>query len=327
MKIEHSTVTDRMNEEKISRSGLHFDKKGLVVLGIILLLLVGGTYFGVIKPILISLQGEPLPEEEQPTQILSIPLNQLIELDFKTKAEVYQLRREAVVQHSQLIEKEYTPSDLVFGEIVDGRPWWGILGLSYYGNGEKGIEGESLQSLHITNPFLLVGLDEGYAHIVPDELNLTPQAIYPKPINLIWSADRTWARVTYNITELREIQMEYRFPNALTSELEFVAYNARDMGFNYLYIDTEKSSNINLFSKHSLLRFILWRNEPVQIKQFIHLGGSCGYPGGCNNISPHQSEFVFRYYHLPARIHLKLWRDKPDDTSQKPDMVYIIDMI
>ena len=64
----------------------------------------------------------------------------------------------------------------------------------------------------------------------------------------------------------------------------------------------------------------------VQLKQFIHTGSSCGYPGACQNMSPGQEELVFRIDSLPAVIHMKLWRKKPGGPGEKEDLLVEITM-
>ena len=66
---------------------------------------------------------------------LDIPLQAPTEFDFVTKAEVLRLRTEAVRRYPDLLASDYTPSEAVFGQIVDGLPWWGIAGQFYYGPG------------------------------------------------------------------------------------------------------------------------------------------------------------------------------------------------
>jgi hypothetical protein len=58
------------------------------------------------------------------------------DLDFLSKADVYQLRNEAVFKYPQLMLNGYTPSEVVFGQIVDGLPWWVMHGQFFYGKGE-----------------------------------------------------------------------------------------------------------------------------------------------------------------------------------------------
>lgn len=247
---------------------------------------------------------------------LDVKINPMIELDFKTKAEIYELRKKHVLQYPQLIKGDYQPSEEVFGGIEDGRPWWGMLGFCYYGNGERSIEGLSVHSRFIVNPYLLVGLDEGWAYRVKDK-KLKPKAIYPRPTKLIWEEHRSWAKVTYDVKRFWKEARKYGFIRAKEHTFDLIAYNARDLGFSYLYVDTEESKNIVSLNKE---------DEALFIPFMIHLGGSCGYPGGCNNMSPDAPEFVIKVKRLPAQAYIKLWRSKPETTRQTPDMVFIIEM-
>ena len=65
--------------------------------------------------------------------------------------------------------------------------------------------------------------------------------------------------------------------------------------------------------------------EAVRILHFIHRGGSCGYPGGCNNGSPYQPELDnFRVEALPAHLDVLLWRNRPKDISESPVMRFAV---
>jgi hypothetical protein len=323
---DRTLVTETLPQNR-PRPGLHFGKEGKTILLLIFLAWVAAILFGIVWPLASAYFGESVQAEAPPAGTVEIPLKPLYELDYLTKAQVYSLRTGAVNEHPEFAPRIYKPSEDVFGEILDGRPWWGILGLSYFGPGQMSIEGPSLQSHYITNPYLLVGLDEGYAHIVMNN-RVAPEAVYPRPTKLLWSRDGTWAKATFDISGLKEQQSRLGFPNGYTHGLEFVAYNARDLGYNWLYIDYGKSANIDMMSRHSLFGFLFGRKDaPVLIKEFIHRGDSCGFQGGCNNVSPYQPEFEFRYYGLPAKIHLKLWRNKPASPQDPADMTYIVEMV
>ncbi len=297
----------------------------------VVVLMLFFVFFDVLYTVFLSVYGESvLPEEQYP--VFNIGLNGLTELDYTTKKQIYEIRTRRINEYPFLAPRGYTPRSDVFGGIVDGKPWWGILGLSFYGPGRKGIEGDSLQSLYIENPYLLVGLDEGFAYIVDEKRaesrGLEPTPIYPMPVSLVWAKQGDWAKAVFNITELRAQQNKFVSSANLLQNLQFVAYNARDLGFNYLYLVPEKSPNINVLSKGTVTGFFSQTSKkPLLIKHFIHRGDSCGYPGGCNNISPHQSEFVIRYYSLPARAYLKMWREKPDSVEEEPDMVYVMELV
>jgi hypothetical protein len=254
---------------------------------------------------------------EENGHTLQITINPMMDLDYKTKNEIYEIRKQVALQYPGLVKKDYTPSSEVFGQIEDGKPWWGMVGHSYFGPGEKSIVGPSEESRFIVNPCLLIGLSDINAYIVHDK-SLTVEGIYPEPINLSWSANCLFAKVKYDVSSFWQKAKRYRYKSAETHELELVAYNARDLGFNYLYLVPEKSENVISFSPST---------TPVFIKQFIHCGGSCGYPGGCNNMSPDQPELRIKVDNVPAAAYIKLWRNNPQDVNQPADMVFVIDMI
>jgi hypothetical protein len=97
---------------------------------------------------------------------ISIPLREPEEFDFKTKTEILDIRKGCVARCARLAPESYQPSEEVFGRIEDGKPWWGLLGLSYYGNGKDSISGASEESRFILNPLLLVGINHTRAYRV-----------------------------------------------------------------------------------------------------------------------------------------------------------------
>ncbi len=92
--------------------------------------------------------------------------------------------------------------------------------------------------------------------------------------------------------------------------------NARDLNLHYLYVSPEGMVNV---SRPDL------PGRPVPIRHFIHRGGSCRYPGGCNNGSPYQKELDgYQVNALPALLDVLLWHDPPDDVRQPADMRFTI---
>ncbi len=239
---------------------------------------------------------------------VDIALQKPVEFDFKTKAEVLQIRSEAVQKHPELLAGVYRPSEKVFGQIVDKRPWWGMYGEFYYGKGDRSIEGPSEEARFILNPFLLVAADfysfwQGY--LSEDDLpsyNLTCQ-----PYKLHWWPKEGRAEATYG---------EKCVSSRLSHTFELVAYNARDFNLNFVYVSYKESFNV---SKSDIPA------SPISIPHFIHLGSSCGYPGGCNNMSPYTPELVgLVFKDLPARLVIRLWQDKPVSPTQTADMVFTL---
>jgi len=256
----------------------------------------------------------PAIEMVDTASMIAIPIHEMMEFNFKTKQEMYELRKAFVASQKQFIGDNYKPSDDIFGQIQDGKPWWGILGKSYYGPGEKSISGPAEESRYLTNPLLLVGLDNGKAFIVRHK-NIEPLPIYPIPLSLYWGDGVKEAVVKYDVSTYWSGAARVHMNPEDRPNFTLVSYNARDLGYNYLYISPEESQNI------------VSPPSPAKIKQFIHVGQSCGYPGGCNNISPRQDELIIKVNQLPAIAHIKLWKNMPTDIYAPADMVFIIEMI
>ncbi|WKZ56098.1 MAG: hypothetical protein QY326_05005 [Bdellovibrionota bacterium] len=100
--------------------------------------------------------GQTAPEGS--TKISILPAE---EFDGWTRAQVLERRIAEVNKHSSLLVNSYAPAREIFGEIVDGRPWWGTLGqfllYSYDGKPQTdSIAGPSEESRQILNPFVLL---------------------------------------------------------------------------------------------------------------------------------------------------------------------------
>lgn len=244
-----------------------------------------------------------------------IPVNNMEDLHFKTKQEIYDLRKQCVREHGNLISS-YEPSEAVFGQIADRMPWWGIYGIYGQGPGERSIEGPSEESRFLLNPYLLVGLSERNAFTTAAPLDKT-LAFYPKPLRIRWQTGTSLETIEYIVTDHFLYVSDNHFYPTDQRKLLLIAYNARDLGFGYLYIDSDKSEGV------------AWANgtsQAVAIRQFIHRGTSCGYPGGCNNMSPHQPELEIDVNRTPAKAHIKLWKTYPRDVNGSCDMAVIIEM-
>ena len=268
-------------------------------------------------------QSEANPQSNQPpNQLLlgssaqvhglhSIQIHPSIKLDFMSRHEVFALRKQYVSEHP-LVLLPYEPSPAVFGGIEDNKPWWGLYGLLYYGPGEKGIEGPSEESRFLINPYLLMGVRECNALIT----TYTPDgsdSFYPQATELSWNADESLATAKFQVSGYRA-HLDKIDARGDRQALYWTDYNARDFGLNYFYVEPANSTNLNLGA--SLL----------ETRQFLHRGGSCGYPGGCNNMSPHEEQLIFSVPHLPAKAYIKLWQKRPSSVSDSADMAFLIEM-
>ena len=259
---------------------------------------------------------------------ISVPLLGVQNYNFKPKAEIIEQRRKQLELSPQLVPGQYKPDEAIFGAVEDKKPWWGLQGSAIYGAGQKSIDGLAEESRFIANPLLLVGADAASANnfkkeqITDADLN-DPDFPYAwKPLSLTWWANKSCARVVYDVGKFNDDL--YRFRAKLVKPVIYpafslVAYNARDFGFNYIWLAPEKSINVENYAKPAV--------EAVRINQMLHCGGTCGYPGGCNNMSP-RNEAIDRikYSKLPARAYVKLWRAKPSKVTDDADMVFLIDL-
>lgn len=263
---------------------------------------------------------------------IEIVLNPPQEFDGLSRESVYDLRREAVSQYPALLAADYTPSEVVFGQIVDGLPWWGMAGQWYHGNGERSIEGPSEESRFILNPYLLLHAEMygfsyygGYGRLEWDPARVDEAALaqdefpfIPAPDSLRWYAEEARAELHYDISGFLETLNVY-LVTPLTVErdgwFDLIPYNARDLNLNWAAIDWAASENIDDKERSE---------EAAALPHFIHHGSSCAYPGGCNNMSPAFAPLDdLRLVALPARLTVKLWQDRPQAASD-PDLVWVI---
>lgn len=247
------------------------------------------------------------------------------DLNFKSKAEILAIRTQLAGQYPQLLLHEYQPSAEVFEKIEDGKPWWGLHGESLWGEGKRSIEGAAEESRFLLNPFLLVGANP-YTYNIwdpartgDDDMSRPDFPFTWLPRALHWWPRKATAEAVYAVSDYNA--QLYNRRNKLRVEkispkFALVAYNARDFGYQYLWVATDRSVNIQCLRKPS---------NPTKITQMIHCGNTCGYPGGCNNMSPSLPEIdELAYCQLPARALIYLWKDKPRDAKQPPDMTFIL---
>jgi hypothetical protein len=230
------------------------------------------------------------------------------ELDFLSKAEIYQIRTAAVEQYPELMARDYDPSDSVFGQIVDGLPWWGMEGMYFYGGGEKSITGPSEEARFLLNPYLLVAADfyDNWNGRI-SEAELSKFALTCTPYELRWWPRQARAEAAYYAACVKR-GGNYSF--------DLISYNARDWNLNYVYVSYQDSVNIS----HPNIP-----TAAYEIPHYIHQGSSCGYPGGCNNMSPYTPEIDgLRITALPAMVVVWLWEEQPTSLEDTPDMIFVI---
>lgn len=247
----------------------------------------------------------------------NVPINEPIELDFLTKQHVFDIRKKYAAADQPIIPANYTPSDTVFGQIQDNKPWWGLITKN---PGEHSIDGLSEESRYINNPLLLVGVgDSSFLH-VPE---VAKPGNYPKPTSLSFCPSKKTITVVYNLLNYcREQGLlnndDTFWEDGEIGDLVLECINARDFGYNFAY--AYSSQNISFKDPNNNLS-----TNVQQLQDFLHTGGSCGYAGGCNNASPYQGFlYLIAPKILPASIGIKLWKQQPQDINSPPDLYYIV---
>jgi hypothetical protein len=263
---------------------------------------------------------------------VEVALQPPVELDSLSKAEVLELRKEAVARYPALLAGDYEPAAPVF-QLGDGLPWWGMQGQFYFGPGPQSIDGPAEESRFLLNPYLLVAAEfrglsiwsDGDRALAWDRARITAQDLarpdfpfYCPPSHLRWWPSAARAEVTYDVSRCLVAINRWALQPLGVAQADFdlIAYNARDMNLNYIYLSLADSQNL---SKRGGV------DSPVAIPQYLHPGHSCGYPGGCNNMSPHTPEIEgVSLERLPAQATIWLWDRKPRSSDQPPDLVFIL---
>lgn len=262
---------------------------------------------------------------------LDVTINKLENFNYLTQEQILGLRAFHVMKYPQLLGKSYKPNNVVFGQIIDNKPWWGMRGAFLFGSGDRSIEGDSEESRFLVNPYLLVAPSPWSAEIwdldkLPEEeLNKAdfPYCWFPcslkyQPKNLTVSAFYEVSDFDRSIDKLNQFLTAKDKSSLPIRTFGLVCYNARDFGYNYIYVPIDQSKNIKNPNDP---------RSPIAIEHFIHSGNSCGYPGGCNNMSPAMPAIDnFQVTNLPATVKVLLWKQKPHSAQSPPDMTVFIEL-
>lgn len=275
-----------------------------------------------LQPILFVGSDKKAFDTQNNSKLQTLKINSASEYNYLTKKQVFDIR-ERFVKQSIFAKKDYKPSEAVFGQIVDRKPWWGLITcdeLNYKGDHHERIEGDSKVSVQMNNPNALVGLSLPYLpwNVPENEEFCTSEYAKFIPISLKYNEKEKLIVAKYELTQ------EYlgfraningqakRFP------IQLSGLNALDFGYKYVWAFDSKNIKTLNDESTSVLK------EVKKFRDFVHLGGSCKYEGGCNNISPMQNDLMITVVGLPAEINLKLWKNQPMNKFQKADFYYKI---
>lgn len=290
------------------------------LLAVKIVILAAVIYF-CFPPVFFSFNDNKMLNIRDYSNFQSVQVNPLSEYNYLTKKQIFDIRKNHV-KNSLFSKEDYEPDTRVFGAIADSKPWWGTVTcgkLNYKGDYHERIEGASKVSAQMNNPDALVGLSLPF---LPWDLGYNKEfctADYSKflPISIQYSEENNLIIAKYKLTKnflkfrARVNGRNTRYP------IQLSGLNALDFGYDYVYAYDTK--NISMYDQNYNV------TDDLKIfRDYIHLGGSCKYKDGCNNISPMQNDLMFTVTALPAEINLKLWKKKPMNKYIKADMYYRI---
>lgn len=240
----------------------------------------------------------------------STEVRPLVALSGASKEDVFKLRKEAVAA-SPFAREGYEPSEEVFGQIVSGKPWIAANACSTARTHQNYTQGPSEETRFINNPTALIAVEHPFS--------------YRRDADWCTKADHNllMQQITYDKLN-REITVTYlNFPFPTYERdtfYDFNGVNARDLGYPYMYVDLQRSTYKLAFLNPSNAS-----TEVAQLQNFIHVGGSCGVKGGCNNGSPRQPMLEFHEDPTAStqdrEIYIKLWKEKPASVEDDADIV------
>ncbi|MGN0017530.1 MAG: hypothetical protein ACI37S_00640 [Candidatus Gastranaerophilaceae bacterium] len=242
-----------------------------------------------------------------------ILVNRPTNLSYKSKKYVYDTRKKYVME-SIFAKNGYEPSEEVFGSIESGKPWIENNQCKMHGEPSWKVKGPSEETRFINNPAMLVAIE------FPFSISNYPNEEYcQKPVNNLEPASIKYSKEKNEIVVIYD-WLPYTTYNNHTF-YTFNGLNARDLGYKYAYIEKSKSTYIPDF-----MSSVNMANNVIEFVNYIHVGGSCGIEGGCNNGSPRQSYLEFKenfreYKYRNKEIYIKLWKNKPKSADDVPDIV------
>lgn len=251
--------------------------------------------------------------------VINLPINEPMCFNGMTKKEVYEIRK-SFVKKSIFNRNDYEPNEEVFGSIVDGKDWWGLEPLVCSRKGESTTYGVSAVSRFINNPDLLVQTYFPFSLSYSERLREYCDGNFSRniPIELTYNDSKKMITAKYEMSPfIYKNKVNYFNQKNIHYPLILSGLNARDFGYEYMYITDLQ--NITMLNEENASKKV------HKFADFIHVGSSCRAPGGCNNMSPRQTELEFNVNGLPAEMMVKLWKRKPLLPNFPADMYFKIE--
>lgn len=210
--------------------------------------------------------------------------------------ELLAYRRDKVrdIAFLRLYPPDYEPSAAVFGHVADGKHWTKSSGF-YVGNPQLLLIASNHGRISPITYWAAHGNRDGEQQFFHGDHRLT--VVYRDVSANHWMH---WVFGGEN------------YPGKIALN----APNARDAGFHYGMLDTEKSENIDPDQSGDITR------RPVAFKSFFHYGNNVS----ANNLSPKDDNVVvaLQSHEKMTRLYVKLWRDNPATTTAPADYIHVI---
>lgn len=237
-------------------------------------------------------------------------------------SEIKAVRIESVKRNPQYLVGSYEPSSIVFDTIEDNLSWYSFP--KFYKDGPGKNNSESVESIAVLNPLILVvpefwGISiwgEKKLRWVKD-IGVPSDLLSVKPSSLAYDPKNKTATVTYIASSyISEIKPFIEVPLSV-QDIDFgvQAYNALDLGFQYIQFSVSKSSSIEAPKGERVLN----------ITDYLTFAGNmCGEP--CNHRSnPNPELDTYKVTSVPSRAVFNLWREYSENSP--PDFTFAIEVL
>ena len=301
--------------------------RALLIAGIAIALCVR-IYFGGAN--LNANSNEILLGANSTTSPFNVPFYEPQSLSGSSKEDISALRAGFVDQQMGVLANAYTLSS-VFDGMPSNFPWLGMTAALAEGPSPHGVDGASFDSRSVLNPYLLIFPDfwglsiwSGLKLKSASEVGYSPERLvanlYLKPKMIHLDPSARIGTVTYNLREfLASLSSFFEVaPTLSQANFSLNALNARDLGFNYYFLDLPDSKNISN-SKQPLKPLLI-------LDQLAHSYGTCDADIDCVSSVAAPGEFdSIQVDSLPATASINLWKSNPGDDTSNPDMVFSLE--
>ena len=285
----------------------------------------GGLLMGLM--ILLGLGGQWAYQKWRPKdgellrRVVHAKVTDPIELDGKSKAEILELRRQAVRDLPELgplwRPLEELDARNTWQQIADGKRWTGLEGQLRATNENLATrfhEGVSRESFFILNPLVLIGLESAYvAQHNADEAALEGARRELVCDSVTLDGVNQTVELTYKVgknSPFRTLLGENKQSHFLN------LINAGEMGYNHFIIGSssgfEQLPEARVFTCNQFY-------QPFAVKHGTEVA---------NQLFIRQVGFApMRLSSVPAELRLKLWRMRPHHVEDPADLTEVIHVI